>query len=194
MLGLTVRVVAREWPGRCCEKVGVAGVCGVDGPVELGLLTWVATLEGRGFERVRRIEDFLELRRDTFGRPSKQFMASIEGRSRSWDTFVDVVVGSVKDGRGINEWVEFPECFPVCRDVERDRGPSEAAICSSRRCCSSWEKCCRRTFSGSDKNHRASALETSPVPKQSTFFARGRRRFNEAPELRMGNGLVVERA
>jgi hypothetical protein len=137
MLGLTVRVAVREWPGRGCEKVGEAGVCGTDGPVELGSRTWVATLLGRGFERVRRIESFLEFRRDTVGRPSKQFMASIEGRRRLWDSRADLVVRSVNDGRGINELVEVPECVPVFRDVERDLELSEAAIFSSRRCCSS---------------------------------------------------------
>jgi hypothetical protein len=172
--------------------VGEAGVCGTDGPVELGNLTWVATLLGRGFERVRRIEHFLEFRRDTVGRPSKQFMASIEGRSRLWDTRADLVVRSVNDGRGINELVEVPECFPVFSDVERDLELSEAAICSSRRCCSSREKCCRRTFSGSDKNQRASALEPSPIPKESSFFARGRRKFNDPPDLQIGYDFGVE--
>lgn len=94
-------------------------------------------MPGRGLESVLRMEPFFELRRDTVGRPSKQFMASTEGRSRSRDTRVDLVVRSVNDARGINELVEVPEYFAVLRDVERDREPSDAAICASRRCCSS---------------------------------------------------------
>jgi hypothetical protein len=191
MLGLKVRVAERECPGRYCGKEGVAGDCGA---VALGVLTWVATLHGRDLdlERVRRIEDFLEFRRATLGRPSKQFMASVEGQSRSWDARVAVGVESVRDCGGINELVEVAEYFPVFRDVERDCRLSEAAIWPSRRCCSSLEKCCRRTLSGSDKNQRASAFETRPGPKQSRF-ARGRRKCNEAPGLLLGRELDVER-
>lgn len=121
-----------------------------------------------------------------FGRPSKQFMASPEGRSRWWDR-LDVLGRAANDGRGINEFVEVPEDLPVFGEVERDGERSEATSCSSRRSCSSVEKCWRRTFSGKDKNQEASALETRPVPEESRDLAM------EGPHLRKGKRFAAER-